>query len=242
MTRIAPPTLYQCPACAGYFKRYGFMSLCFDDGPDWSDGKNVNWWAQESGLVGRCPSCSSFVWIEDAVALMPAPSEPGPIGPLERTWYRVTGDKRGRLRDERAWHALPAGIRQAERIDGLRRAHDLIDALLTLPPDALDREIHLRRWLWWSSNDHMRGMHSFAYVALPSVAEEVAYANIMRFQALLEHDPDGQVERGELLRQLGRFDEAVAVLKAVKPDGYSEVRAVKIERLALARFAGLCAL
>ena len=41
--------------------------------------------------------------------------------------------------------------------------------------------------------------------------------------------------RGELLRQMGRFDEAVAVLKAVIPDGYSEVKAIKIERFALAR-------
>lgn len=59
-----------------------------------------------------------------------------------------------------------------------------------------------------------------------------ALANSLRLLELFEHDPARQVERGELLRQLGRFDDAVAVLKAVKPDGYSEVRAIKIERLA----------
>jgi hypothetical protein len=46
-------------------------------------------------------------------------------------------------------------------------------------------------------------------------------------------DPDDQVQKGELLRHLGRFDEAIAVLRAVPPDGHNEVRAVKIERLAL---------
>jgi hypothetical protein len=239
MTRFAPPTLYQCSACAGYFKRYGFRSLFFDEVPDWSDGKNSNWWARASGSVGRCPSCIGIVWIEDAIELMPAPSEPPPIGPLERIWHRMTGDKRGRLSEEQDWQALPAGIQQAERFDGLHHAHDLIDALLALPPDALDREGHLRRRLWWASNDHLRGQRGVSLVALPGVAEDVAQANMQRLLALIEHDPDEQVERGELLRQLGRFDEAVAVLKAVKPDGHSEIKAVKIERLAAARVAEL---
>jgi hypothetical protein len=56
---------------------------------------------------------------------------------------------------------------------------------------------------------------------------------------LIRHDPESQVEHGELLRQVGRFEEAVAVLKAVRPDGYNEVKAVKIERLARAGIAEL---
>ena len=38
--------------------------------------------------------------------------------------------------------------------------------------------------------------------------------------------------QGELLRLLGRFDEAIEVLKAVPADGHSEMREVKIEKLA----------
>lgn len=44
--------------------------------------------------------------------------------------------------------------------------------------------------------------------------------------------PMSMIQQGELLRLLGRFDEAVAILKAVPPDGHSEIRASKIERLA----------
>lgn len=240
MTRFAPPTVYQCPACAGYFKRSGFRSLHFDDFvPDWSDGKNGNWWARKSGTVGRCPACVGIIWIEDAIALMPAPCKPRPIGLLARFWHRVTGDKGGRLCEERDWQALPAGIQQAESIDGLNHAHDLLDALGALSPDELDRERYLRRRLWQASNDHLRGQHGVCHVALPRVAEDVAHANMLRLLELLENDPEGKVERGELLRQLGRFDEAVAVLKAVKPDGYNEVKAVMIERLAQAQICGL---
>ncbi|MGJ9416861.1 hypothetical protein ACHAC9_03715 [Massilia sp. CMS3.1] len=40
------------------------------------------------------------------------------------------------------------------------------------------------------------------------------------------------IQQGELLRLLGRFDEAVAIVNAVPADGHSEVRAVKVENLA----------
>lgn len=42
------------------------------------------------------------------------------------------------------------------------------------------------------------------------------------------------VEKGELLRLLGRFDDAVAVLKAVPPFEHNARRASKIARLARA--------
>jgi Flp pilus assembly protein TadD len=74
------------------------------------------------------------------------------------------------------------------------------------------------------------------------VAPTEARTNILRLLELVENDPEWQVERGELLRQLGRFDEAVAVLKAVKLDGHSEVKASKIQRLAQAGHTKLASL
>nr|WP_315256598.1 hypothetical protein [uncultured Duganella sp.] len=244
MTRFAPPMLYQCPACAGYFTRSVLSSLHFyDDVPDWSDGKNGNWWAHASGTVGRCPACAGIIWLDDAADLMPAPTKPRPIGGIARLWHQVTGDRRGRLREECEWLALPLPIREAESIDRLGGAQDFIDALAALSANETDREINLRRRLWWASNDHLR-QHSgdTATTLSPAVAVDVARTNAQRLLELIHHDPKAQVERGELLRQLGRFDEAVAVLQAVKPDGYNEVKAVKIERLALAGLAELRAL
>ncbi|WP_373989087.1 hypothetical protein [Duganella sp. BuS-21] len=189
MTRIAPPDLLQCPACAGYFKRYEFTSLHFDDDvPVSSDDKNGNWWAGESGAVGRCPSCASVVWIDDAVVLMPAPQEARHIGPLSRVWQRITGDRSGRLQAERKWKSLPAGIQQAERFDGLKHAHDYIEALKILPPGVYDREIHLPRDIWWASNEYLRGKRGGMFVALPGVAEHEAHANMQRLQGLLKQD------------------------------------------------------
>lgn len=236
MTRFSPPIIHRCPACAGYFKRYALISLFFDDVTVWSDGKSGQWWANASGSVGRCPECTGIVWLVDANEIMRAPYKPRPISPLVRVWHRLTGDRGGRLRDEREWDSLPAGIRNAEQFDGLKCADDFIEALAALPPDAVDREKHLRQRLWWASNDHLRVLDSEAGAApQPAVAEEIARANAQRLVELLEHDPKEQVARGELLRQLGRFDEAVEVLAAVVPDGHSEVKAIKIERLARLR-------
>lgn len=236
MTRFSPPIIHQCPACAGYFKRYALISLFFDTVTEWSDGKSGQWWANASGSVARCPACAGIVWLADASEVMRAPYKPLPIGPLARVWHRVTGDRGGRLQDEREWDSLPAGIRNAEQIAGLKCADDFIEALAALPPGVADREKHLRQRLWWASNDHLRMVDSDASATpQPAVAEEIARANAERLVELLEHDSKGQVARGELLRQLGRFDEAVAVLAAVVPDGLSEVKAIKIERLARLR-------
>ena len=50
-----------------------------------------------------------------------------------------------------------------------------------------------------------------------------------------EVKPWNMIQQGELLRLLGRFDEAVAVLKSVPADGHSEIRAAKIESLSRRR-------
>jgi len=244
MTRISASTLYECPACAGFFTRSVLTFLHFDsDVPVWSDGMNGQWWAGVGAPVGRCPTCTEIVWVDDARAVMPTPQQPQLIGAAARLWHRMTGDSKGRLRDERDWIGLPREIKVADRISGLQSVRDLLDALGALSRDAREREVYLRRRLWWASNDHHRlRSNETPTASQPAVAPAEAYANILRLLELLENDPREQVERGELLRQLGRFDEAIKVLKAVKPDGHSEVKASKIQRLAQARHIKLALL
>lgn len=240
MTRYSAPIIHQCPACAGHFKRHTLTSMHFHaDVPDWSDGKNGQWWASASGSVGRCPVCTTSVWIEDALEVMHLPRHTPTMGGLDRLWHRMTGDRNGRLREVLVWEALPTAIKNAERLDWLSEADDFIAALAGNPPRARERELHLRVRLWWALNDHHRHDSSSSSAARRVMQRSIARPNMLRILELIEDNPTAQVTRGELLRQLGRLDEAVAVLKAVVPDGRSEARAMRIERLASAHIAAL---
>lgn len=241
MTRYSAPIIHQCPACAGHFKRHTLVSMHFHaDVPDWSDGKNGQWWASASGSVGRCPECSTSVWIEDAVEVMHLPRHTPTMVGMDRLWHRMTGDRNGRLREVLEWEALPAALRNAESLRWLSEADDFIAALTEAPPQPRERELHLRVRLWWALNDRLRHDGGGTQSASHSLMQRsIARPNMLRILELIECSPQAQVTRGELLRQLGQFEEAVAVLKAVVPDGRSEVRAVRIERLASARIAAL---
>ncbi|MQA23652.1 tetratricopeptide repeat protein [Rugamonas rivuli] len=242
MTRFSPPIVHKCPACTGYVARHALISMFMDGLDHWSDGCSSGIWNFMHGPVARCPQCAAVFWWEDTSEIQRLTWAPRSIGPIMRALIWLTGDRSGRLKELREWQSIADDLKNAERADTPDYA-DLCRALAQLDPPKPAREMYLRHKIWWLSNNHLRYRDPKATMATPpAVPEDEAVANILRLLELYEHDLKHQVERGELLRQLGRFDEAVAVLKAVKPDGYSEVKAVKIERLALARNADLQAI
>lgn len=228
MTRLAPPALYRCPACAGHFTRSVLTSLHFyADVPCWSDGKNEQWWVGLGGPAGRCPTCLMVVWVEDSTEVMPAPHEPATMGSLSRLWHLLTGDRSGRLQDEQEWASLPRAIKEAERLAGLNTTHDYLDALAQIVPLRPDQEEYLRRKLWWASNDHLRREST-----APTLEVGAARANMERLLTLLP-DTARIMERIELCRQLGRFQEALDLIPSVPSDQW--VKANLQQRWAEAR-------
>jgi hypothetical protein len=69
-----------------------------------------------------------------------------------------------------------------------------LDALASLLPDAGDREIYVRRRLWWASKDYL------AFVWMGHRLHRSQPWRWLRLLVLFETDPSKQVERGELLR------------------------------------------
>jgi hypothetical protein len=137
---------------------------------------------------------------------------------------------------EGAWLQVPDAWKAAERVDSVE-LDDL--AALLAEADGLDRNklLWLRRRIWWSMNDRFRDVGESAVLDAPEVHGLDERANMQALLELLDADvmdAGDLVEKGELLRQLGRFNDAVAVLKAVPADGYNEVRAARIEVLAQA--------
>ncbi len=236
MTRFADPDVHKCPGCDGYFLRHCFASINFSGTRDWSDGAPTAWWAQSP--LARCRTCAAIFWQEDVEPVGVLPSKPWPIGRLERLLARWRDDPKGRLREEQEWLQIPAGWKAAKSADSVD-FEDVVHVLANSEGLSRDRLLWLRRRIWWSLNDRFRFRSDGSPIPNVRIMPEAdERANMRAILALLECaavTPSDMVEKGELLRLLGRFDEAVAVLKAVPADGYNEIRASKIEALARLR-------
>lgn len=198
----------------------------------WSDGQLSAWWSASSLPVVCCPSCAAILWLEDLREIGEVRFAPRPVGKVTAAWLKLTGDRHGRLRAIHQWEALPESIKSPNDADTLEPSDWLMALQATSDPE---RERFLRHWIWWVGNNHKRiSAGERAEEAMPAFSPEQVRENMQRLLQLYERDDKRQVDRGEILRQLGRFDEAVRVLKAVRPDGHSEVRAVRIQRLAQA--------
>ena len=190
-------------------------------------------WRQEP-LV-RCKACAALFWLDDIEPVGIMPQMPRPIGRLTRAWLRWRGDPQGLLQDEEEWSLAEASWGTAQYI-GSANFDDVVYVLARSKGISRGRHLWLRKRIWWDLNDRFRSRYDGS--PLPNVPTWPQAAERSNMEAILTMLRDGDVrpmamvEQGELLRLLGRFDEAVTILKAVPPDGHTEVRAIKIERLA----------
>lgn len=191
------------------------------------------WWRQEP-LV-RCSVCAALFWLEDIEPVGIMPDAPRPISRFKRAWLRWRGDPQGLLYGEEEWGRAMASWGQARYI-GSVKFDDVMYVLARSKGISRHRLLWLRKRIWWGLNDRYRSRQDGSPIPdVPTWPQALERSNMEAILAMLRegdgHSTD-MIEQGELLRLLGRFDEAIAVLKAVPADGHSEVRAVKIERLA----------
>ena len=234
MTSYSSPTVHPCPGCDVFFLRRHLRTANFYRTQDWSDAKPTMFWRQEP-LV-RCDACAALFWLDDIDDVGILPANPKAMGRLERLWSYFRGDRQGRLREHEDWASLPGAWKSATYI-GRANFDDVAYVLARSESVTRDQLLWLRQRVWWGLNDrYRRAPDGSALPDVPSWPEADERGNM---EAILDMLKDGEcsgrsmIQQGELLRLLGRFDEAVAVLKAVPADGHSEVRALKIERLAL---------
>jgi len=190
-------------------------------------------WRQDP-LV-RCNACAALFWLDDVEPVGIMPQSPRPIGRLARAWMGWRGDLQGQLQEEKKYAKTLALWGSAQYI-GRVGFDDVVYVLARSEGVSRDRLLWLRNRIWWGLNDRYRRREDDT--SLPDVSswpEAEERANMEAILGMLqaaEALPGNMIQQGELLRLLGRFDEAVAVLAAVPADGHSEVRAIKIERLA----------
>ena len=191
------------------------------------------WWNQEP-LV-RCNACAALFWMDDVESVGVLPKMPRDIGPLALKWLRWRGDPEGRLQLHEDWSHAMTSWGHAQQI-GRVSFDDVVYVLARSKGVRRDRHLWLRNRIWWGLNDRYRSFSDDS--PLPDLPKWPAGLERTNMEVILgmlqeaEAQPWNLIQQGELLRLLGRFDEAVAVLKAVPADGHSEVRADKIEKLA----------
>jgi hypothetical protein len=217
VTSYAQPMVIRCPGCHSHLHKRRLASFNDFGAKGWSDGYSSIWALEQVPGLGRCPQCEQVFWTADAEELGILPKEAEQIGSFSRFLYRIFGDNHGRLERERSWNEAPAewkGAKTVERpdLDGFHRA--LTDETSLNP----EREVLLRRGIWHEGNDHLRlNMKGQPFRDTPCLPSLAVQANL---EALLELIDEGvhsfPTERGEVLRQLGRFDEAIAELKLVE--------------------------
>lgn len=142
--------------------------------------------------------------------------KPSPIGRFTRLLAGWNDDKHGYLNAEREWHAQNPAWKTAKH--GRQLNYDDLQRALE---DATDtrRELYLRRRIWRATNDHMRQSgDGKCATTLPIAPEAERRANMARLIVLHEAAGTNIVERAELLRQLGRFDDAILLLKTGAPE------------------------
>lgn len=230
MTCHDTSSLFVCPGCQAFFVWRIQHTLYLGGFKDWSDGM------PSSGHqpLARCSACAALFWLADAEPAPVMPEEPErPIGRLPRAWLRWRGDPDGRLREEAEWLAAVAAREHARPI-GQASFADVLYVLEHSEGVGRDLVLWLRKRIWWEWNNRYRGGRGIVLPRPPNAKER---ANMEAMLDLLRDgngEPDELVLQGELLRLLGRFDEAIAVLQSL-PAGRQSDRAAIIEQLARQR-------
>lgn len=233
MTSFSAPSVHACPGCDAFFLRRRLRSANFFGAQDWSDGVPTMWWRQEP-LV-RCEACAALFWLDDIEPVGVMPQTPRTIGRFARAWLRWRGDPGGQLQAEEEWSQAMKSWGRAPYI-GSVSFDDVAYVLARSRGVRRDQQLWLRNRIWWGLNDRYRSRFDGTPIPdVPSWPIAVERSNMEVILDMLqdsEVEPWNMIQQGELLRLLGRFDEAVVKLRAVPADGHSEVRAAKIEKLA----------
>lgn len=184
----------------------------------WSDGATPLGGMLDGNTARACPTCRAVLWKKDFEVLGRLTKAPRPIRPFCRKLAAWFGDKYGHRRAEDEWAAIPAAWKEAEHGDRLEYT-DVQRALLAMREPDRDREMFMRRRVWWKTNDHIRRHPDGSPVTVEPVAPEPErQANMLRMIELHELAGSSLSERAELLRNLGRFADAIRLWRSGAPE------------------------
>lgn len=220
MTRFAQDTVIACPACGRPTRLNNLRSLNTYGTRQWSDG----YW---EGLMGTRPAltrcvCECIYWLKDADVLGRYPQvqeEQRGLTGLLRRWFKPDDTEHNPVNIPRGWE----WARHAEKLD-LRNMLGVLRN--SLPPD---REYTVRRHIWHQLNDAERAGRD-AYPHEAELIRQYRQQNLERLLALMEGTENPiLLQRGEILRELGRFDEAIDIFNTIQGESQSWAERLRSE-------------
>ncbi len=181
-----PDLVLACPHCSALAKIFTIEAADPNGAITWSDGWQDTPMTPRPPRIARCPACARIFWTWQAPQL-------GYLPPPEIA-----------TPEQAAWASAP----HLSPLDEAGVAAALAEGQGSNP----DLEMELRVLMWWRGNDAFR--RTDAPVGYPTSAE--AHANMERFiEMMKDGDEDLLLFRAEALRQLGRFEDALATLDGV---------------------------
>jgi len=199
-----PDIVIECPKCKEPARVFTLISGNTIGARRWTDGKMIAPMLPRAPEVTKCKRCGSYFWIADAKE----------IGKLS-LWGADDEHKSNK------W-------KSAERVRELSES-ECIEALSMGVARTKEQELYLRVCAWWAGNDALRhkGQSPGGQTSIVPERSHEAKMNLERLLELLnERNPDQRLMKAEVLRELGRFDEAIRVLDFRFPKEYTSVAAL----------------
>lgn len=194
-----PDQVIACPSCGAFALVSTLMSGNTCGARFWTDGKMLAPMLPTPPSVTKCRHCRGYFWVADAKIV-------GEVAPWEHDS-----------------ETIPKEWRRAEPVADLAEA-EFLEAITLSVARNKDEEMHLRVSAWHAGNDAYREGVDANRGALPPSWKHSPEAidNLERLAALLtESDPDRRLMKAEIMRELGRFPEALRLLRGRFPRDYT---------------------
>lgn len=199
-----PDKVIECPKCKGLARVFTLVSGNTMDARRWTDGKVIAPMLPRPPAITRCRDCGYYYWLSDAKEVGELPLWGPEAENSPSTWKKAKPVRK---------------LSESEYLEAIR-----IGAASTR-----EQQLHLRICAWWASNDPLRSQEKHAVprtqTAPPRSVE--AIMNLEHLLGLLDiGDPDQRLMKAEVLRELGRHDDAIRLLEFDLPSDYESVVAL----------------
>lgn len=228
MSRFSPRKSYECPHCTAHFSQCGVASFNNFGTTRWSDGFDNNWILLADRKFGRCPHCNKQIWLNDCATVptihrpSPPPDQPSTPEPSSLFQRLSAWLSRSRTQEDLLSQMLALSKRNDSDHMITPELDDYQEAIATQPLSP-EREMHLRKRMLWLSNDHQRYPHR-----QPKLSAIERENNLLAIAALCSGQDDQRdwCLHGEVLRLLGRFEDALDVLNQGKDFDSESAKAI----------------